>query len=186
MVYSKPFRSLYSAAQLSLSSLITRPSTARATSFCREHCSMLHVATQVPQPSFRVSRQCRARQCRASEARSTRQVVVRAYGRAPKALHRHQTALATDIESSRLAAPAIVARIQPVVQWSFTFGVVEVQLELKFPFKAVARREVPRSCLTPAAAKRDALLPGHICTCDARGRRPCCTRVVWRRSSRRL
>ena len=96
----------YSSPSARVLSSLTRPSTARATSFCREHCSMLHVATQVPQPSFRVSRQdtcCRARH---AEHRSTRRVVVRAYGRAPKALHRHQTALATDIESSRPTPPS--------------------------------------------------------------------------------
>ena len=59
------------ALPLAVLSSLTRPSTERATSFCREHCSMLHVATQVP-PSFRVS--CQDTCCRARHAEHRRRV----------------------------------------------------------------------------------------------------------------
>ena len=108
----KPFRSLYSAP-LRDPPLRARPHSVESTVVC---CTWLRKYRSPPFEFHASAVHGNA------EHRSTRQVVVRAYGRAPKALHRHQTALATDIESSRLAAPAIVARIQPVVQWSFTFG----------------------------------------------------------------
>ena len=101
----RKFRSLYSAP-LRDPPLRARPHSVESTVVC---CTWLRKYRSPPFEFHASAVHGNA------EHRSTRQVVVRAYGRAPKALHRHQTALATDIESSRLAAPAIVARIQPVV-----------------------------------------------------------------------
>ena len=164
----KPFRSLYSAP-LRDPPLRARPHSVESTVVC---CTWLR-KYRSPPFEFHVS----AVHGKA-EHRSTRRVVVRAYGRAPKALHRHQTALATDIESSRLAAPAIVARIQPIVQWSFTFGA-----SVNTVYTGSKRYSAERHCISltsrTQASSRDSAklcLKLEIAASSARAGRDACRR----------